>query len=334
MRGRLEVGRVAGVGDDLQTGARDPGGDRFGAGAAGRVEGAGDDEGRGRDAGEAVVERAPWRPGPAPRRLAARPAGALRRRSAWRRARRAGGHRGVAGEDRLALPFVHERLDAVALEAVGEGVVGGHGGRARSAGSAIPADGLSRMRRRTDAPGGRRPGAGRSVRPASTRRRGRGGPRSPRIAGEVVGGTLDAARPDRRGSPSGRGRAGRRRSWRNRGERRRMRAPARPAAGEAVEQQQRDPPEPRSAPPSGGRRRRCRSWPRQGRRRRRPRPRGAARRCGPGRSEAQDPDARPADRGRRALRARRPDRPRRYSPPSAVTIGPKSMPCGVPNSSS
>ena len=83
--------------------------------------------------GTAIVGRrsnsgaiAPW---PAWRRLAASPAGSLPRRISRTRAARSGSS-AVAGEHGVALPLVDEALDAVGLDARGEGLVGGPAGGA------------------------------------------------------------------------------------------------------------------------------------------------------------------------------------------------------------
>ncbi len=154
-----------------------------------------------------------------------------------------------------------------------------------------------------------------------------------RIVGEVVGGPLDA----RAGRVVGDRRAAVARQIDGDeaeppGERRRVGAPARPATGEAVEQEQRDA-APRAGPPSEDRRRRCRS-----RAARASATAAAASRCSSTlrvrsvRYDRTRTPGRPIESPMAAARSRGPDD--RYSPPSAVTIGPTSMPWGVPNSSS
>ena len=116
----------------------DRGRDDLWPGAAGGIEGAGDDEGRSSDLAEAVVERrhralagAAQARGEAGRPIAQ----ALRAEARGGR----GGQASLAGEHGLAFPLVHERLDPVALEPVGEGVVGGAAGAPLGLGRRGPA---------------------------------------------------------------------------------------------------------------------------------------------------------------------------------------------------
>ena len=198
-------------------------------------------------------------PCPAPRRLAARPAGRFRNRSERSRAARADGSAGLTFEDGLALPLVDERGDPVALEPGCAGLVGcARGGAPRR--SAMPADGLSSTSRRIDA-GGSPPAGARCGRRASSRARAPGA-RPPRA------GSLRDRRPSaprwRRPAPPGcrsaRGRAGRRRR-RETAARTPSRCPPQldSSAREAVEQQQWDARCRGSGPPTRGHRRRRRS---------------------------------------------------------------------------
>ena len=103
---------------------RMPGGDRRGAIATGRIQRAGDDQRRGANLRQAVVEglHGPLPRPPQARRESGRPvAEALGAQTGGA----AGWQRGMAGEDRFALPLVDEGIDPVALEPFGARVVRG-----------------------------------------------------------------------------------------------------------------------------------------------------------------------------------------------------------------
>ncbi len=102
-------------------------GDGLGARAAGRIEGAGDDEGRGADAGEPVVKRLHGALAGAPQ-ARGEPGRTVAQAVGMKPGRRGRRHGGVAREDGLAFPFVDEGLDPVALEPGGTRLVGGDPG--------------------------------------------------------------------------------------------------------------------------------------------------------------------------------------------------------------
>ena len=114
MRWGLEVRRVARIRDDGQPRPGDARSDRLGAGATAPIQPAGDDQRRGADLRQAVVEglHGPLPRPPQARRESGRPvAEALGAQTGGA----AGWQRGMAGEDRFALPFVDEGTDPVAL---------------------------------------------------------------------------------------------------------------------------------------------------------------------------------------------------------------------------
>ena len=147
--GGLEMRRVPGAGDDLEAGAGDAGGDVGGAGAAGRVERAGDDEGRGGHLAESIAERlhdalsGPAQAGGETGRAVAQPRGVKPGDRAPVASRR-GSRRPVRAPTRRRRPSIPSRSSRVARASSAAARA------ARAAGSAMPADGLSRTSRRTD----------------------------------------------------------------------------------------------------------------------------------------------------------------------------------------
>ena len=202
----------------------------------------------------------------------------------------------------------------------------------RAAGSAMPGEGLSRTSRADDVgmrdrEAERDPGAERVADDVGGR-----GAEAAEDRGQVVGRPLDGHAARVGGVGSAVARQVHDDDPERACERRGMTRPRRAAAREAMDQQQRRPRAARPRPPSGGRRRPAGSRPD---RRRDDRgdlamERDIAHAIG-AQLEHLDPRApdRPFD-----LRPEIPGPTTRCSPPNAVTIGAKSIPCGVPNSSS
>ena len=288
-------------------------------------------------------------------RRAAAPSRPGRRRGGWRRGRRGRLRRRIARrrrdarpaasaalarEHRVALPLVDEapRCPSRSMRSASASSAARRAARSAAVGDArrraLEHEAVARP------PGGRRPAGARRAPRASSRRRAPGRRRAPRAGGQRVGGRLDgmasggaaACRRGRAGHGTmiavARGEMPRRgrpttspapvNPWSSRSGR-----PAPPLARRAQSDRGVTVIALMRAPPSSA----------SGRGPRRPR-RDAAPRCAPGRCAAPAPAPRVArssrgspPRGRRASR-------RRCSPPRAATIGPTSIPCGVPNSSS
>ena len=185
-----------------------PAATRLGASATGRIQRAGDDQRRGADLRQAVVEGLH---GPLPRPPQAR--GETGRPVAEALGAQTGGaggrQRGMAGEDRFALPLVDEGIDPVALEPFGARFVRGPArlplGRRREARGRALEDEASHDRRMRD---GQAQGDPRAERVAQDVRRREARPGQDRR--EIVRRALDARRvPGPTASPIGRAPGGR-----------------------------------------------------------------------------------------------------------------------------